>query len=190
MINILAQNIRETIDVTEEELEVIISNFSATSYQKNDMLTIAGQQHHQKMFFVVSGCLRIFFINESGIDSTRHLIFEGAYATALASFITGEASFENIQALEDTEVFYITQENFFALLEIVPNWEKFYRKYLEYAYVNNTRRLKEFVTLDATERYRKLLAINPEIVKRLPNKIVATYINVSQETLSRLKSKI
>lgn len=186
----LAKNIQNTINVSEEELDKILTYFRPMSYKKNEFLTNAGQQYHQKMFFVVSGCLRIFFINEAGIDSTRHLIFEGGYATALASFITEEPSFENVQALEDSDVFYITRNDFFQLLETIPAWELFYRKYLEYAYINNTRRLKEFVTLDATERYRKLLAINPQVVRRLPNKIVATYINVSQETLSRLKAKL
>lgn len=186
----LAKDIQNTITVSEDELEQILTYFKPMSCKKNDFLTDAGQQYHQKMFFVVSGCLRIFFINEAGVDSTRHLIFEGGYATALASFITEEPSFENVQALEDTEVLYISRNNFFHLLETIPTWEIFYRKYLEYAYINNTRRLKEFVTLDATERYRKLLAINPQVVRRLPNKIVATYINVSQETLSRLKAKI
>lgn len=190
MIEQLATNIRSTITVSDKELDTILQYFKPMKYRKNELLTNAGQQYHQKMFFVVSGCLRIYFINESGTDSTRHLIFEGAYATALASFITGEPSFEYVQALEDTEVYYVTQEDFFELLKLVPAWGIFYRKYLEYAYVNNTKRLKEMVTLDATERYRKLLAINPQVVRRLPNKIVATYINVSQETLSRLKSKV
>ena len=83
-----------------------------------------------------------------------------------------------------------THKDFYHLLEIIPSWEKFYRHYLEYAYVNNTNRLMSFLTQDATERYRQLLEINPKIVQRLPNKIVATYLNMSQETLSRLKSKL
>jgi FixJ family two-component response regulator len=75
------------------------------------------------------------------------------------------------------------------LLKIIPQWEKLYRHYLEYAYVTNTNRLMSFITLDATERYRQLLAQNPNVVMRMPNKMVASYLNISQETLSRLKSK-
>jgi FixJ family two-component response regulator len=75
-------------------------------------------------------------------------------------------------------------------LEIIPEWEKFYRSYLENAYVTNTNRLMSFITMDATERYRQLLSQSPIIVKRLPNKMVASYLNISQETLSRLKSKV
>ncbi len=90
----LAKDIQNTITVSEDELEQILTCFKPMNCKKNDFLTDAGQQYHQKMFFVVSGCLRIFFINEAGVDSTRHLIFEGGYATALASFITEEPSFE------------------------------------------------------------------------------------------------
>ncbi|WP_315814420.1 hypothetical protein [Paraflavitalea speifideaquila] len=75
------------------------------------------------------------------------------------------------------------------MLKIIPGWEKLYRSYLEMAYVNNTNRLMSFITLDATERYRQLPDENPVVVQRLSNKMTASYLNVSQETLSRLKSK-
>lgn len=75
-------------------------------------------------------------------------------------------------------------------MTIVPKWKDFYSIYLEKAYVNNSKRLMSFTTLNASERYNQLFKINPNIVKRLPNKIVASYINISQETLSRIKSKV
>ena len=61
---------------------------------------------------------------------------------------------------------------------------------LYHGYVNNTNKLMTLLTLNATERYKQLLAQNPFIVNRLPNKVVASYLNISQETLSRLKSKV
>jgi len=97
---------------------------------------------------------------------------------------------EYTQALEPTTLLYITRDEFYMLLDSIPNWEKFYRQYLEGAYVTNTNRLMSFITQDAAERYRQLLQEDPEIVRRLPNRIVASYLNISPETLSRLKSKI
>lgn len=91
--------------------------------------------------------------------------------------------------IEPTVLLYISHKDFYYLLEVVSAWEKFYRHYLENAYVNNTNRLMSFLTLDETKRYKQFLDITPKIVQRLPNKIVATYLNISQETLSRLKSK-
>lgn len=190
MLELLKNNIRESISISDQEMDIVLEKFKPLSVQKNETLITGGQQSNQKMFFVVKGCLRIFYINEEGVDSSRLLVFEGQFATALVSFITDEPSFEFIQAVEQSEVFYITKNEFYKLLETIPAWEKFYRQYLEHAYVTNTNRLRSFITMDAKERYKQLLEQNKTIVQRLPNKIVASYIGISQETLSRLKSKI
>lgn len=181
--------IRKEISVTEEELKTITSFFKPLTPKRNEILVSHGQTS-QRMFFVGKGCLRIFFINEEGQDATRYLAFENNFATALVSFITDKPSLEFIQALEHTELLYITQKDFYHLLDVIPSWEKFYRHYLEIAYVTNTNRLMSFITMDAKERYRQLLNEKPDVVRRLPNKMVASYLNISQETLSRLKSKL
>ena len=184
----LIDYIKAIITVTDTELDKILSCFTPLSVEKNELLVIHGQTS-QRTFFVGTGCLRIFFITEAGQEATRYLAFENNFATALCSFISNAPSYESIQALEPTELLYITHHDFYRLLEEIPAWEKFYRHYLENAYVTNTNRLMSFLTADATERYRQLLETNPKIVQRLPNRIVASYLNLSQETLSRLKSK-
>lgn len=184
----LAAYIKGIITVTDDELDKILSYFKPLEVEKNELLVTHGHTS-RRTFFVGNGCLRIYFITEDGQEATRYLAFENNFATALCSFISKEPSLEFIQALEPTALLYISHEDFYHLLGIIPSWEKFYRHYLENAYVTNTDRLMSFLTLDATERYKKLLDINPKIVQRLSNKIVATYLNISQETLSRLKSK-
>lgn len=184
----LTRYIRERITVTDEELAIILSYFQPMKVKKDELLITHGQSS-QRTFFVGKGCLRIYFINEEGQDATRYFAFENNFATALVSFISGDPSQEFIQAVEPSELLYIAQKDFYHLLDIIPAWEKFYRSYLEKAYVNNTNRLMSFITMDARERYAQLLAEDPIIVQRLPNKIVASYLNISQETLSRLKTK-
>lgn len=190
MIEKLIHKIQQWIPLTDEEIKIISERVKPLSPKKNEILITDKQNNNQKTFFVVKGCLRIFYINNDGVESTRLLVFENQFGSALVNFITDEPSFEFIQALEQTELLYFTKKDFYELLDIIPMWEKFYRKYLEYAYVNNTLRLHSFITLDATERYKQLLKENRDIVLRLPNKIVASYLNMSQETLSRIKSKI
>ena len=185
----LGNYIRKSIEVSDEDLNTILSYFKPLKKSKNELLLEQGQTS-QQTFFIGKGCIRIFFINEEGKDVTRYIAFENQFATALVSFITKMPAQENIQVIEKSELLSITHEDFNHLLQIVPEWLQFYCRYLERAYVNNTNRLMSFTTMDARERYQLLLKINPTIVKRLPNKIVASYINVSQETLSRLKSKV
>lgn len=189
MEELLASYIQSKISVTDQELATILAHFKPMKLKKNQLILTNGQSS-QRTFFVTKGCVRIFFINEEGTDSTRYFAFENQFATALVSFITSEPSEEFMQAVEDSEVYYITHKNFYHLLDIIPQWEKFYRIYLEIAYVTNTKRLMSFLMQDALAKYRQLLDENPIIVRRLSNKLVASYLHISQETLSRLKSKL
>lgn len=185
----LNEYISKKIAISDESLKVVNEFFKPLNLKKNEFLLYAGETC-QKTYFVLNGCLRIFFINEAGQDATRYLAFEDQFATGLVSFITKQPSLEFLQAVADTRVLYISHYDFHALIKIIPEWEGFYRHYLEYAYVLNTNRLMSFLTLDAGERYKRLLEEAPEIVKRLSNKLIASYLNMSQETLSRVKSKI
>lgn len=184
----LIEYIKEVSTVTDEELEKIISYFNPLEVEKNELLVVPGQTT-QQMYFICNGCLRIFFITEEGQEATRYLGFESNFVTALSSFVLNEPSLEFVQALEPTELLYISRKDFYHLLESIPNWGSFYRHYMEMAYVTNTKRLMSFLTQNATERYKHLLDTNPKIAQRLSNKIVSSYLNVSQETLSRVKSK-
>jgi len=184
----LGNFIKKRIQISDADLNTILSYFKPLKQSKNDLLLAHGQTS-QNTYFVGKGCLRIYFINEDGKDVTRYIAFENQLATALVSFITKLPSSEYIQVIEKSELLYISHDDFNHLMTIIPQWREFYCSYLEKAYVNNTNRLLSFTTMDALERYNQLLKINPAIVKRLPNKVVASYINISQETLSRLKSK-
>lgn len=181
--------IKKNISIEEEDLTTILSYFKIIKKKKHEILLSHGKVS-EGSYFVNKGCLRLFFIDDNLKDVTRYIAFENQFATALVSFITNEPATETIQVVEDSELLYITHEDFRYLMTIIPVWKDFYSTYLEKAYVNNAKRLMSFTTLNASERYNQLFQINPDIVKRLPNKIVASYINISQETLSRLKSKI
>ena len=185
----LAAYLKKNIDFGEEDLKIIMSYFKILKKNKNEILLAHGKVS-EFSYFVKKGCLRIYFINDEEKDSTRYIAFENQFATALVSFITKEPAEEIIQVIENSELFCISHDDFRHLMKIIPKWKDFYTIYLEKAYVNNSKRLMSFTTLGAAERYDQLFKINPNIVKRLPNKIVASYINISNETLSRIKSKI
>ena len=185
----LTNFIKKDIEIEAEELKIVLPYFKTIKKSKNDILLSNGK-NSQVSYFVKKGCLRLYYIDEEGKDITRYIAFENQFATELVSFISNEPAQETIQVIEDSELLYITHDDFRHLMRSIPKWREFYTRYLEKAYVNNSKRLISFTTLDASERYKQLFQINPNIVKRLPNKIVASYINISQETLSRIKSKV
>jgi len=185
----LANYIRKRVAISDDDLKEILSYFHLLKVKKKEIL-LREDGLSNKMYFVVKGCLRIYFIKENGSEVTRRIIFEKDSSSSLTSFITGEPSAEYIEAVTASEVLYLSREDFYYLVDKLPVWERFYRKNLEIAYVINTKRLMSFLTQDATERYRLLLEENPEIIRRLPNKLVANYLNITQEALSRLKGKL
>ncbi|TDQ22871.1 Crp/Fnr family transcriptional regulator [Tenacibaculum caenipelagi] len=184
----LAKFIKKNINIDNEDLKIVLSYFKTIKKNKNQILLSSGKIS-QVSYFVIKGSLRLFYIDEEGKDITRYIAFENQFATELVSFITNQPAQESIQVIENSELLYITHKDFRYLMKIIPKWKDFYNIYLEKAYVNNSKRLISFTTLNASERYKQLFEVNPNIVKRLPNKVVASYINISQETLSRIKSK-
>ena len=184
----LANYIRHIVFLNDEQLELALSYFKPSSHAKLEHLVNEGKVG-QYMNFVVTRCLRIYFIREDGQEATRHFAFENQFATGLASFITEMPSMENIQVMEDSVLLRISRKDFYYLLNVIPAWEKFYRYYLENAYINNLQIFQREITKDAELRYKELLSLHPEVVRRLSNKVVASYLNMSPETLSRMKSR-
>jgi CRP-like cAMP-binding protein len=184
----LKEYIARLIHLTNEQMDLVLSYFRLVSVKRNEILLQAGDVSHY-MNFVTQGCLRIYFIKIDGQDVTRYLAFENVFATGLASFISQVPSLEYIQAMEHSTILRIARKDFYYLLEVIPAWEKFFRKYLEHAYIMTLNIYQREVTKDAEERYKELMSKHPTIVQRLPNKVVASYLNMSPETLSRMKRK-
>ena len=129
-------------------------------------------------------------MDNTGKESTRFLIPEGRFGTAFPSFILQEPSPAFIQGIEPSEILYLTYQEFRLLSDVLPGWEKLYIKNLEHDYIASIRRIESLITMNAKERYALLMEDNPGLIQRLPSKIIADYLGISQETLSRLKSKI
>ncbi len=132
----------------------------------------------------------MFYIHSDGTEITRYFAFEKNFGTALASFITQKPSLEYIEALEKSEVLSIYRNDFYQLLEIIPSLEKIYRRILEASHDINTQRIESLLGKNAKERYLTLLEQQPLIVERIPSKIIATYLGISPETLSRVKRQV
>nr|WP_294860590.1 Crp/Fnr family transcriptional regulator [uncultured Fluviicola sp.] len=172
----------------EEDLDRIVSCFKSRQIKKNEIL-LAADDVSKEFYFIHSGCLRTYFITKEGYEKTRYIMMAPSIGTALTSFISQRPSFEFLDSLEETEVLAISHDDFYRLVEEIPGWKNFYLKIMEMAYSFQNRKIESLVTLSAKERYEQLLRENPKVVQRVSNKIVASYLDMKQETLSRLKSK-
>ncbi|WP_442587583.1 Crp/Fnr family transcriptional regulator [Pedobacter sp. AW31-3R] len=173
----------------EERLERVISCFKPLKVKKNEHLLLQGGVAN-RLFFIHKGCLRLYYSNDDHSVATRFMAFEHTFLTSVISFISREPAPEYIQAVEASELLVISHDDFFRLRETIPEWDKMYIYILEYGLTVITSRLSTLLTQNATERYRSLLKNNPELIQRLSNSNLAAYLNISPETLSRLKSQI
>lgn len=175
-------------DFDEHELEQITILFKPKSVKKNDILLPAGKIC-KEFYFIQKGCIRTYFLDKNGREKTRYLMLEYHIGTALTSFISQKPSVETIEALEDTELFAISQTDFYMLNSKFDHWKNFYQRILEMAYSFQTTKIEQLVTLTAQQRFNTVFKENPALIQRLSNRILATYLDVREETLSRLKAR-
>lgn len=176
-------------EVRSEDAEKISRYFQWKEVPKNELL-LAKDQVSKHLFFVKKGILRTFYITKYGNESTRIIALEQNFCGSLASFIQQKPSFEYIEALEDSEVLQISYTDFQDLIQISIYMEKIYRKLLEEVQIFNMWRIESFISMNAKERYLHLLDQRPDIAASVSNKILASYLAIKPETLSRLKSNL
>lgn len=183
----LAAVLQSLYPFTPDELQQITPFFRKKAVAKNTVLLREGAVCKQ-FYFVVSGCVRLFFRDEKGSEKTRYVMLQNHIGTALSSFSSGKPSTESMEAVCDTELRWISREDFYRLLEEIPAWRSFYQRILEMAYAFQNRRIEQLTTQTARQRYAEVLNTQPQLIQHLSNRQLATYLDIREETLSRLKA--
>ncbi|MGL6126878.1 Crp/Fnr family transcriptional regulator, partial [Chryseobacterium artocarpi] len=119
MYSLLAEKISQITSIDDEGMEIVLSYFRYFQIKKEEIL-LNEKENSSKIYFVVKGCLRIYFLQADGSEATRYIAFENNFASNLVGLITGEGSEEYIQALESSELLYIYFKDFQSLLGRVP----------------------------------------------------------------------
>lgn len=173
---------------TPTEVEKLVSAFKEKSVKKNETLISKGDICRYA-YFVCKGSVRAYFIDDDGQEATRYIALENQFITTVHSFIAQTPTNEYIQATEQSELLQISYTDFKKLIEETTLTKDLYNKQLEVAYVTNHWRVESFLKMSAKQRYDFLIEANPAIIQRLSNKIVASYLGITQESLSRLKAQ-
>jgi CRP-like cAMP-binding protein len=140
--------------------------------------------------FVSKGILRSYFVDEKNNEHIIQFAPEGWFISDISSFINEDKSNLNIDALEDSELILISKTAHVYLETAVPEFFKFNYSQYRGAYIGLHRRLLDMFTLSTEEKYTKLLSIYPDIMQRVPQRMVASYLGLTPETLSRVRKKL
>jgi CRP-like cAMP-binding protein len=171
-----------------EAQNALNSCFEKITLSKNTYLLNEGQVC-RKLYFLEKGALRGFY-NVDGKEITHWFGFENDFVTSFHSFITKEPSVENIQLIEGSILWSISKETLTGLFDSYHEIERLMRIAYEKYYIRLEERFVNAQFKTATERYEDLLEQTPHILERVPLGYIASYLGISQETLSRIRSKL
>lgn len=173
--------------ITEKEFEDVMSYFSVTELQKGDHLIEYGQKV-TNTHWVTKGLLVSYYSDQDGKEHVIQFANEGCWITDQQAFYNQKTAIFNIVSLENTELITLSFENREKLCATLPLMEQFFRKKANDSFVKQQSRLLTYMTKDATERFYIFLKEYPDVIHRVSKKILASYLGVSRETLSRLKN--
>src|SRR6185436_15945491 len=136
------------------------------------------------------GAVRLYKINEDGSEHIVQFALEGQFLTDLYSFLTNEPSIYNIDAIEDSELVLITRSASDELRKISPKYQEFIFQATSEAYIQLERRISSTISISLEERYKELTTTYPDIIQRVPQHMIASYMGLTAETLSRVRKRI
>lgn len=175
-----------TSSLTDEEFEYIASYFTPVKRRKHQYI-VQENDTVTKEYFVVKGCLKAYFIDESGKDHIIQFAQEGWWITDYDAFLNQKKANIFIDCIEDCELMSITLEDREKLCNELHKMALFWGNKTKYGFLALQKRVLSLLKNNAKERFEEFLQLYPNLLQRVPKKMIASFLGVSRETLSRLE---
>jgi len=185
----ILENIAKHVVLTKKQQYLFISKTETKQFKTKTILLSAGEVA-TCTYFVNSGILRSFNINDNIIEHVLHFACEGWWIGDMYSYISEKPGNLFIEVLEDAEVVIITKENQQQLYQEIPKLERFFRILAENSLVAHQERLMDNLSLTAEERFEKFCSKYPTLIQKVPQKHIASYIGVTPEFFSKMKARL
>lgn len=185
MEKLLRAHIEKIIKLTDEEFDYVMPHFSLQNFKKRDFLIKEGEKV-KYIFWVLSGLLKLDFEDEIGKTHVVAFAMEDWWESDYHAFFNHSLATMSLQALEDVEVLCMTLENYNTLCEGFPKMTYFFLQKANKGHISSQQRILDLISNNAKDRYDKLLNRYPVLFQRVPNTLIASYLGVTRETLSRL----
>jgi len=189
MIDVLFSHIQEKVTLTDNDKEAIKTFFISKKLRKRQYLLQEGDVC-KYMTFITKGLLRTYNVDDKGDEHMSVFGWEGWWLSDFNSFLSQTPAVFNIDAIEDSELLMISRADYEALMIKVPIMDRYFRILYQNSIVTKERRLMSSITHTAEEKYVKLTESNPKMIERVPQNLIASYLGIAPETLSRIKKNI
>lgn len=189
MYDVIFKHIEEKVPLKQDEKDFIMTFFKPKKLKKKQFVVVEGHVCSY-LTFVSKGLLKAYHVDDKGNEHINQFSPEGWWTSDMSSFFSDGISFYSIDAMEDSEVLLLTSADFEKLTLQVPVMDRYFRLLFQNSLITKERRLISSHTHTADEKYRHILENNPDLIKRIPQNLLASYLGLSPETLSRLKKNI
>lgn len=173
--------------LSQEAVDAILDICTVVPYKKNAIVQAIGQTC-RTIYFINKGALRIFYF-KGETDITDGMEFENAFVARVESLISGQPSRKGIQAMEDTELIAINADKLAKLYDDYLEIERLFKKIFLNAFLSTINRIESIQFHSAETRYSNFLKDHPDVLKRVPLKYIASYLGITQVSLSRIRAK-
>jgi CRP/FNR family transcriptional regulator, anaerobic regulatory protein len=184
----ILQSIQSIVQLNEAETAAFVRVLQVKKLRKKEFLLQDGQVC-DKITFVNNGIIRLFY-NVDGIENTIQFFFPSSWHTDYASFLTERPSMETLQALEQSEVLQIRKADLYALYQQHPIFERVGRIFAEQAFLSVNQLNQMLTNEEPQERYLNLIKQRPELIEKIPQHYIASYLGIKPESLSRIRKRL
>ncbi len=175
--------------LSEREIDDFIQNTTPKKLNKSDFFIREGEIC-KEIAFINSGIFRSFYTSSKGEEFTYCIMFPNNLLAAYSSFITGEPTSENIQAITEVELLVIPKTKVDNLAQESTNWLKVFKIIAEQQYIELEKRIYQLQKDNAVERYKDLIENQPQYIQQIPLQYLASYLGITQRHLSRIRKEI
>jgi CRP-like cAMP-binding protein len=183
------QEFNKKVLLTEDDQEFIKNYLTVKKIRRRQYLLQEGDIC-KCVAFVEKGAMRLYRVNDDGSEHIVLFALDGSFITDLFSFLTNEPSTYNIDAIEDSELVLITKSASDELRKRSTKYQELIFQATSEAYIQLEKRVTSTISLTLEERYRELTALYPDIIQRVPQHMIASYMGLNPETLSRVRKRI
>lgn len=181
----LRKHIEKIVPLTDDEFAFVLSHFTIKNYKKRDFLIQHGESV-KYVYFVISGLLMLVYNDESDKQHIVSFAMEDWWESDFLAYHTQAKATMSLQCLEDTDVFCLSLQDYHKLCTGLHKMEHFFLTKANAGHIGSQQRILSFLTSNAKQRYEQLLKRYPSLFQRVPKTLLASYLGVSRETLSRL----